>query len=51
MVDHEDTTSTRSTSPTPREREAERKHVERIHSQEDNVKRTEQQKREKRYVC
>ena len=47
MVDHEDTTSTRSTSPTPREREAERKHVERMHTREDSVKRNEQQKRER----
>jgi hypothetical protein len=47
MVDHEDTTSTRSTSPTPREREAERKHVERMQFQEDSVRRTDQQKRER----
>ena len=47
MVDHEDATSTRSTSPTPREREAERKHVERMHSHEDSVRRTDQQKRER----
>ena len=47
MVDHEDTISTRSTSPTPREREAERKHVERMHFQDDSVRRTDQQKRER----
>ena len=47
MVDHEDTSSTRSTSPTPREQKAERKHVERMHSREDSVKRNEQQKRER----
>ena len=47
MVDHEDTISTRSTSPTPREQEAERKHVERMHFQEDNVRRIDQQKRER----
>ena len=47
MVDLEDTSSTRSTSPILREQEAERKHVERMHSREDSVKRNEQQKRER----
>ena len=47
MVDHEDASSTRSTSPTLREQEAEKKHVERMHSKENSVKRNEQQKREK----
>ena len=47
MVDHEDTSSTRSTSPTPREQEAEKKHVERMHSREDRIRRTEQLKRER----
>jgi hypothetical protein len=47
MVDHEDTSSTRSTSPTLREHEAERKHAERMHSIEDFVRRNEQQKRER----
>jgi hypothetical protein len=47
MVDHEDTSSTRSTSPTPREQEAEWRHVERMRSREESVKRNEQQKRER----
>jgi hypothetical protein len=52
MVDHEDTYSTRSTSPTPREQEAEWRHVERMHSREKSVRRNEQQKkeREERYA-
>ena len=48
MVDHEDTSNTKNTSPTPRKREAERMHVEPMHSQEDSVRRTDQQKREKK---
>ena len=50
MVDHEDTISTKSTSPTPREQEAERKHVERMHFQEDNVRHTDQQRVNRREV-
>lgn len=48
MVDHEDTISTRNTSPTPRKWEAKKEHVERMHFQEDNVKRTDQQKKKKK---
>ena len=44
MVDHEDTISTRNTSTTPREQETMRKHVERMHFQEDDVRRTNQKK-------
>ena len=47
MVDHADTIGTRNTSPTPREQEAKRKHVERIHFREDSVRGTDQQKRER----
>jgi hypothetical protein len=52
MVDHEDTSSTRSTSPTSREQEAKRRHVEHMHSRKEYVRRNEQQKRErdKRYA-
>ena len=47
MVDHEDTSSTRSTSPTPREQEAERRHVKRMHFGDNSVRQNEQQKRER----
>ena len=47
MVDHEDTSSTRNTSPTPKEQEAEGRHVEHMHFREDSVRRNKQQKRKK----
>ena len=45
MVDHKDTYGTRSISLTPREWEAEKKHVECMQSHEDSVKHTNRQKR------
>lgn len=48
MIDHGDTSSTQSTSPTHREHEAKKKYLDRMQANEDQIRWTEKRKREKK---